>query len=72
MALFKVLFEITVEAKSPLKAAKTVQEWLQESQSNWQYYVQETGDKKVESVDLSEDDEDAVLPVKNYIPMIKN
>ena len=31
MALFKVVFEITVEAKSPLKAAKTVQEWLQES-----------------------------------------
>ena len=72
MAQFKVVMEITVGAESPLEAAKTVQKWLQDPQSKWQYYVQKVGDKKIDSVDLDEEDEDAVLPVKDYEPMIKN
>jgi hypothetical protein len=71
MAQFKVVMEITVGAESPLEAAKTIQEWLEDPQSKWQYYVQELGDKKVFSVDLSEEDEDAVLPVEKYEPMIR-
>ena len=72
MAQFKVVMEITVGAETPLEAAKTVQKWLQDPQSKWQYYVQKVGDKKIDSVDLDEEDEDAVLPVKDYEPMIKN
>ena len=71
MAQFKVVMEITVGAETPLEAAKTVQKWLQDPQSKWQYYVQKVGDKKIDSVDLDEEDEDAVLPVKDYEPMIK-
>ena len=72
MAQFKVVMEITVGAETPLEAAKTVQKWLQDPQSKCQYYVQKVGDKKIDSVDLDEEDEDAVLPVKDYEPMIKN
>ena len=71
MAQFKVVMEITVGAETPLEAAKTVQKWLQDPQSKWQYYVQKVGDKKIDSVDLDEEDEDAVLPVKdNYHPLL--
>jgi hypothetical protein len=72
MANFKVVFEIDVEAENPLQAARTVQEWLQDSLSDWQYYVQERGDNKVVSVDLTENESEAVSPVEKYEPMIKN
>jgi len=68
----RVVFEIEVEAETPLEAAKEVQKWLQDPKSDWQFYVQpcdKSGD--VFSVDLSEEDEDAVLEADNYIPMIK-
>lgn len=72
MALFKVVHEITVEADSPLEAAKTVQQWMDDADTKWQFYVQKYSRNQVDSVDLSEADEDAVLPVKKYKPMIKN
>jgi hypothetical protein len=68
----RVVLEIEVEAENPLEAAKEVQRWLQEKDSDWQYYVQpcdKSGD--VFSVDLQEEDEDAVLEIENYIPIIK-
>lgn len=68
----KVVLEIEVEAETPLEASKTVAQWLQDKDSQWQFYVQpcdKSGD--VFSVDLSEPDEDAVLETDNYIPMIK-
>jgi hypothetical protein len=68
---YKVVFEIEVEAESPLDAAKEVQEMLNEH-NNWQYYIQSSeGSEDVFSVDLQEEDEDAVLKVDKYIPMIK-
>jgi len=69
---YKVAFEIEVDATDPLAAAKTVQEWLQNPNDNWQYYVQENDDSEINSVDLDEDDSCAVLPADNYYPMIKN
>ena len=69
---YKVVLEIEVDETSPLAAAQTVQGWLQDPNSDWQYYVQpcdKSGD--VFSVDLSEEDEDAVLEADNYIPLIK-
>jgi len=73
MATFNVVFEIEIEANTPLEAAKKVQDWLQNKKDNWQYYVQESDRKNAEilSIDLSEDDEDAVLPADNYEPLIK-
>ena len=71
MATFKVVLEIEVEAKTSLKAAKTVQEWFDDADTKWQFYVQESGSKKIESVDLNEDDSAAVLPVGAYEPMIQ-
>jgi hypothetical protein len=71
MAKFKVVFEIEVEAKNHLKAAKTVQEWFDDADTKWQFYVQKEGGKAVKSVDLTEDDSAAVLPVNVYHPMIE-
>ena len=71
MALFKVVHEINVEAKTPLEAAKTVQEWMDEADNKWQFYVQRQNGKKVYSVDLNESNSDAVIPVGAYEPMIQ-
>jgi hypothetical protein len=71
MATFKVVWEITIEAKNSLEAAKEAQSWFENARADWQFYVQELGSKQVDSVDLSEDDRKAVLPVKNYQPLIK-
>lgn len=71
MRTFKVVFEIEVDEENPLAAAQTVEGWLQDKNKNWQYYVQDEFTKKVTSVDLSEEDEDAVLPAHNYEPLIK-
>ncbi len=71
MANFKVVWDIEVNAETPLEAAKQAQQWMQRTDSNWQFYIQEEGKKEIFDVDLEEEDENAVLPVKNYIPMIK-
>jgi hypothetical protein len=71
MAKFKVVHEIEVEANSPLQAAKTIQEWMDDADQKWQFYVQRENGKKVYSVDLSEDDSVAVLPVPVYHAMIQ-
>jgi len=69
---YRVVLEIEVDETSPLAAAQTVQGWLQDPNSDWQYYVQPCDKSEdVFSVDLSEEDEDAVQEVSNYIPMIK-
>jgi hypothetical protein len=70
MATFKVVFEIEVESRSPLTAAYQVQEWLR--RNDWQFYVQNAETLEIFSVDLLEEDEDAVLPVKEYTPIIEN
>jgi hypothetical protein len=68
----RVVLEIEVEAENPLEAAKEAQKWLQDKDSDWQFYVQPCDKSEdVFSVDLAEEDEDAVLEVDNYIPMIK-
>ena len=69
---YRVVFEIEVDAQDPLAAAKEVQDWLQNPNDNWQFYVQEDDDSNINSVDLDEDESCAVLPADNYQPMIKN
>lgn len=70
MGVYKVVFEIEVDETSPIAAAETVQGWLQDRNKDWQYYVQGE-DGEVKSVDLSEEHEDAVVPVDKYEPLIK-
>jgi len=72
MKRFKISWEIELDAETPLDAAKEAQKWIQSKGNDWQYYVQEDGQNKdIFSVDLQEEDEDAVLPVKDYKPMIQ-
>lgn len=70
MARFKVVFEIEVDADTPIKAAKEVQSMVRED--DWQWFVQNDETNEVFSVDLQEEDEDAVLPVHVYHPMIES
>ena len=69
MANFKVVFEIKVDASCPLVAAQEVQRRMRND--DWQFYVQNCDTHKVFSVDLNEEDENAVIPVKEYHPIIK-
>lgn len=71
MANFKIVWEMELEASTPLEAAKEAQKWMQDPTANWQFYVQKDHSKEVFSVDLDEEDEDAVLPVTEYHPIIK-
>ena len=70
--LYKVVYEIEVEANSPLEAAKQVAEWLKDDDDDESamFYVQAEDENKVVSIDLQEEDEDAVLPVHFYHPLI--
>jgi len=72
MATHRVTFEIEVDAEDSFSAAQTVRDWLRNPDTEWQFYVQDTNTKEVFSVDLQEPDEDAVLPVINYQPLIEN
>jgi hypothetical protein len=71
MPHYKVVLEIELEAETPLEAAKTLVEWLKDG-SNHIYMVQDDDTHELFSVDLDEDDEDAVLPTKlnDYQPLI--
>lgn len=71
---FKIVWDIELEATDPLAAAKEAQSWLQSRGDNWSFYVQEEGqDKPIFSVDLAEEDDDAVLEIRKdeYHPMIE-
>jgi hypothetical protein len=70
MATFNVVWEIELDADNPLEAAKKAEEWLKNPDNHWQYYVQ-GDDKKIHSVDLEEEDEDASIEVDDYTPLIQ-
>ena len=71
MAEYKLSLEMELEADSPLEAAKKLQAWIRKADTNWQFYVQDEHNK-IHSVDLEEEDEDAVLPADEYSPIIRN
>ena len=68
---YAVVYEIQVDAETPLEAAKQVQALMQDKKNDWQYYVKNEDTDETFSVDLQEEDEDAVLPVDKYEPLIK-
>ena len=67
---YKVVLELELKANSPLEAAKLAQEWERDENTDLQYWVQDSSET-VYSVDLSESDEEAVIEVDNYVPIIK-
>lgn len=60
--LYRVNLEIDLYADNELDAAKKLEEIIKET-SNFQYYVENIETKEKFSVDLFEDDEDAVLKI---------
>ena len=71
MARFSISLETSAhEADGPLEAAKELQEWLRDPETFLAYYVQNEETNELFSVDLQEDDDDAVLPLKEYTPVI--
>lgn len=71
MANKRVVFEIEVDADSNIEAAKLVQDWLQNPNDNWQFYVQDVDTKNIESIDLDEDESCMAYPANNYVPLIQ-
>ena len=69
MSIHKVVYEIEVEANSPLEAAKQVQKMMQDKVNSWQFYVQDE-QLRMFSVDLEEEPKDAVLSIMFYEPLI--
>jgi hypothetical protein len=71
MANFRIVWEIELDSSNPLAAAVQAQRWMRAN--DWQFYVQNSETKELFSVDLSEEPEDAVIPVplKEYIPIIE-
>lgn len=72
MKTYKVVFEIEVDAETPLKAAKEIQSWLDEGDQKWQFYVQSYDSPDVFSIDLDELDSDQQQKCDSYIPLIKS
>ena len=62
MTTYRISWEIELDAETPLEAAHIAQDLLRED--DWQFYVQDSKTNKIFSVDLQEEDENAVLPVK--------
>ena len=70
---YSVVFEIEVDAETPLEAAKKVDEFFQDPKyfdKFWQFYVQ-GDDKVIHSVDLYEEDEHASIIIDDYTPLIQ-
>ena len=66
MKLYKVVLEIALEAENPIEAAEN----LAEIWDGLTYIVQDDETKKIVTVDLGEPEEDAVLPLDKYEPLI--
>lgn len=70
---FKVVMEISdIQENNPLDAAKTVEGWIKDHESNFQYYVQDEETGELFSVDLNEEDDEAVLSDVDYSPLIQH
>ena len=65
MKHYNVTLEIEIDSDSPLNAAKKVQNWIRDQETDWYFYVQDKNN--VYSVDL---DNDEVQIEDNYIPLI--
>jgi len=72
MKHYKIVLEIEFDADSPLEAAKELQRRCKEDDDRYIYVVQDDQSGEVVTVDLDEEDDDAVLPYPDYVPMISD
>lgn len=70
MEEYKVVFEIQVNAESPLEAARITLGWLRDKDSEWEFIVQENGEGETPIYLVDLEDNDAVLPLNYYQPLI--
>ena len=64
MKSFKVSITFDgIEAENPLEAAKKIVEWLKDGAENMIFDVMDEATEDAFTVDLAEEDNDAVLPV---------
>ena len=63
MAMYKVRYEIELEANSPLEATETVQKWISENEGGCIFTMQDQDTRKCFSVDLNEIEDDEVLNI---------
>lgn len=68
---FRVVFEIEIDADSPLEAAIIAEEMVKDG--GFQWYVQNVYDDVIYSVDLDQDndDSDPVIEIDDYSPLIQ-
>ena len=71
MKHYNIVLELNLSAENPLEAAKQAEK-LCNTDTRFTYVIQDDDTEKIVSVDLSEEDEDAVLPMNNYEPLIFN
>ena len=67
---YNVVLELNVSAEDPLEAAKQVEKMCMSDVGRFTYVVQDDATNKLSTVDLTENDEDAVLPLDIYDPLI--
>lgn len=75
MNQWNVIWEINTENEdlvTPLDVAKYCTNIMRDANYDWQFYIQNDDTKEIFSVDLEEADENAVLPVKDYKPIIQS
>ena len=71
MKHYNIVLELNLSAENPLEAAKKAEK-LCKSDARFTYVIQDDGTNELSTVDLTEEDEDAVLPLDIYDPLIFN
>ena len=72
MKNYNVVLELNVSAENPLEAAKQAEKECMSDVGRFTYVVQDDETNEIHSVDLTEADKDAVLPIGEYVPLIFN
>jgi hypothetical protein len=70
MKMYKVVFEIEILADNPIDAVTEVASWLKDENNEFAFTVQDDETKEIFSIDLAEEDDDRVLQMEKYEPLI--
>lgn len=72
MKNYNIILELNLSAENPLEAAKQAEVMCMSDIDRFTYVVQEDDTEEIHTVDLTEEDKDAVLPLDIYEPIIFN
>ena len=70
--MYNVSLEMSIKGESPLEVAKCIAEMIRSDAYDLTYYIQNEETSELFTVDLAEEDVDAVLPLKRYEQFIVN